>query len=197
MPCQPFGNGARGCIGRPFAWQEALLTTALLLQNFNFHLDDPSYKLSIKQTLTIKPKDLFMHATLRGGIDPVQLEKALFSGSTQEAQVSLKDKKLANISVSGGPRKPISIFYGSNTGTCEALAQALANAASGHGYSARVAALDSATDALPRGEPVVIITASYEGEPADNAAHFVQWLRNLKGTEIDGVQYAVFGCGHR
>lgn len=167
------------------------------MQNFNFHLDDPSYQLSIMQTLTIKPKDLFMHATLRGGIDPVQLEKALFSGGGQEVQVSSKDKKIENITVSGGAKKPMSIFYGSNTGTCEALAQTLANAASSHGYSGRVAVLDAATDALPHDEPVVIITASYEGEPADNAAHFMQWLRNLKGSEIEGVQYAVFGCGHR
>jgi len=167
------------------------------LQNFNFHLDDPSYQLSIKQTLTIKPKDLFMHATLRGGIDPVQLEKAMFSGESQEIQVSSKDKKIEKMTASGGAKKPMAIFYGSNTGTCEALAQTLANAASGHGYSARVAALDSATDSLPRGEPVVVITASYEGEPPDNAAHFMQWLQNLKGSEIEGVQYAVFGCGHR
>ena len=111
--------------------------------------------------------------------------------------MSFKDKKIENITVPSGTKKPMSVFYGSNTGTCEALAQTLANAASGHGYSARVAPLDSATDALPHGEPVVIITASYEGEPADNAAHFMQWLRNLKGSELDGVQYAVFGCGHR
>lgn len=32
---KPFGNGVRGCIGRPFAWQEALLITTLLLQNFS------------------------------------------------------------------------------------------------------------------------------------------------------------------
>lgn len=138
-----------------------------------------------------------MHATLRGGIDPVQLEKAMFSGGSQEFQVSSKDKKIEKMTISGGAKKPMSIFYGSNTGTCEALAQTLANAASGHGYNARVAALDSATDALPRSQPVVIITASYEGEPPDNAARFIQWLGNLKGSEVEGVQYAVFGCGHR
>lgn len=25
---KPFGNGVRGCIGRPFAWQESLLVVA-------------------------------------------------------------------------------------------------------------------------------------------------------------------------
>jgi len=160
-------------------------------------LDDPSYKLSIKQTLTIKPKDLIMHAMLREGIDPIQLEKSLFSAGSQGTQVSSKDKKIEGIALSSKPKKAMSIFYGSNTGTCESLAQTLADTASSHGYSARVATLDSATNNIPRDQPVVVITASYEGEPPDNATHFIEWLRNLKGAELEGVQYGVFGCGHR
>ncbi|KAJ7703270.1 hypothetical protein B0H17DRAFT_1327061 [Mycena rosella] len=35
-----------------------------------------------------------------------------------------------------------------------------------------------------------------EGEPADNAARFVDWLQNIKGNEFDGVKFAVFGCGN-
>lgn len=27
---KPFGNGVRGCIGRPFAWQESLMIVALV-----------------------------------------------------------------------------------------------------------------------------------------------------------------------
>lgn len=46
---KPFGNGMRGCIGRAFAWQEALMIMAMLLQNLNFQLDDPAYQLSMKQ----------------------------------------------------------------------------------------------------------------------------------------------------
>lgn len=57
----------RGCIGRPFAWQEALLVMAMLLQNFDFRLDNPTYSLKVKSTLTIKPDDFFMRASLRGG----------------------------------------------------------------------------------------------------------------------------------
>jgi cytochrome P450/NADPH-cytochrome P450 reductase len=54
---KPFGNGMRACIGRPFAWQEMLLAMAILLQNFDFSLHDPSYTLKISKTLTIKPKE--------------------------------------------------------------------------------------------------------------------------------------------
>lgn len=92
---KPFGNGMRGCIGRPFAWQEAILTTAMLLQTFNFRFDDPSYQLHIKQTLTIKPKDFFMHATLRDHVDPGYLEKSLHVDSGAQGKPTEKARKIA------------------------------------------------------------------------------------------------------
>jgi cytochrome P450 / NADPH-cytochrome P450 reductase len=36
----------------------------------------------------------------------------------------------------------------------------------------------------------------FSGEPADNAAKFMDWLRIVKGNEFAGVCYAVFGLGH-
>jgi cytochrome P450/NADPH-cytochrome P450 reductase len=192
---KPFGNGMRGCIGRPFAWQEAILVTALLLQNFNLQLDDPNYQLQIKQTLTIKPKDFYMRATLRDGVDATYLEKALAgdAGVTKTKQQAAK-KEVGAVKKS---KKLMSIFYGSNTGTCEALAQRLSTNAAAHGFDAAVAPLDSATQKLPKDRPVVIITASYEGQPPDNAAHFVEWLQSLSGDEAAGTKFAVFGCGHK
>ena len=62
---KPFGNGKRGCIGRGFAWNEAVIAMAILFQNFNFTLDDPNYQLEVAASLTIKPKDFFMRAQLR------------------------------------------------------------------------------------------------------------------------------------
>ncbi|CAF4556541.1 unnamed protein product, partial [Didymodactylos carnosus] len=53
---KPFGNGQRGCIGRPFAWQESLLAIALIAKHFNIEFIDPSYDLRIKELLTIKPE---------------------------------------------------------------------------------------------------------------------------------------------
>jgi cytochrome P450/NADPH-cytochrome P450 reductase len=194
---KPFGNGMRGCIGRPFAWQEAILAVAMLLQNFNFRIDDPSYTLSIQTTLTIKPKGFFMHAALKDHIDPVYLEKNLhFDASAGKS--SEKDKKLAQTVVSGKSKKPMTILYGSNSGTCEALAQSLARVAAGRGYLAKVDPLDSAVNKIPENQPVVMISSSYEGQPPDNAAHFVAWLENMKGSkQLEGVKYAVYGCGNR
>ncbi|CAG8961894.1 hypothetical protein HYFRA_00013694 [Hymenoscyphus fraxineus] len=189
-----FGNGARGCIGRPFAWQEAILAVAMLLQSFDFRMDDPSYQLQVKYTLTIKPKDFFMHATLRKHIDPVQLEKMLYSGAASK-QPAEKTTKVATGS-SEKAKKPMTILYGSNAGTCEALAQNLARVASGRGYDAQVNPLDSAVYKIPKEQPVVMISASYEGEPPDNATHFVEWLQEMEGNQLDGVKFAVFGCGN-
>lgn len=193
---KPFGNGMRGCIGRPFAWQETILTVAMLLQNFNFRFDDPSYQLQIKQTLTIKPKDFFMRATLRDNVDPIQLEKMLHVDVSAET-VTLEKGTKTGVSATALSKKPLTILYGSNAGTCEALAQTLARVASSRGYLAEVDPLDAGVGKIPKDQPVVMICSSYEGQPPDNAAHFVEWLQNLGGNALTGVKYAVYGCGNR
>ncbi|KAJ5124323.1 uncharacterized protein N7515_008148 [Penicillium bovifimosum] len=194
---KPFGNGMRGCIGRPFAWQEALLVVAVLLQNFNFQMDNPSYDLRIKQTLTIKPKDFHMKATLRDGLDPTQLSAALSSSDAppKETGAGSRDRK-PKVAPVDGKLKPMHVFYGSNTGTCEAFARRLADDAAGYGYAAQTHSLDSAMQNIPKDGPVVFISASYEGKPPDNAAHFFEWLTELKGNSLEGINYATFGCGH-
>lgn len=193
---KPFGNGFRGCIGRPFAWQEALLVLALLLQNFNFTMEDASYQLQVKLALTVKPKDFYMRAHLRNGISATSLERALASTTISEPVAANGGPQIRKEKAAKG--KPIAIYYGSNTGTCEALANRLASDAANHGFRADVVdTLDSVRENVPTDKPIVIITASYEGQPADNAAHFVNWVGTLKENELENVSYAVFGCGHR
>ena len=170
-----------------------MLATAMLLQYFDFRMDDPKYKLAINQTLTVKPKDFFVHATLRKGIDPLHLESMMTADSPGAAQVLDVSKK----SESKAPERPISIFFGGNMGTCESLAQTIAQSSAAHGFKAVVKPLDDATDDLAKTQPIVIITASYEGEPPDNATKFFAWLKSLDGEPLKGVHYSVFGCGNR
>jgi cytochrome P450/NADPH-cytochrome P450 reductase len=170
----------------------------MLMQNFNFQMDDPSYDLRLKQTLTIKPEGFYMRATLRHNLDPTNL--SLLLGGTpdlhKDAGATNAERK-PKVAPAVGKLKPMHIFYGSNTGTCEAFARRLADDAIGYGYSAEPTSLDSARQNIPKNDPVVFITASYEGQPPDNAAHFFEWLSELKGSSLEGVNYAVFGCGHR
>ncbi|KAK1580158.1 cytochrome P450 [Colletotrichum navitas] len=201
---KPFGNGLRGCIGRPFAWQEALLAVAMLLQNFNFTMNDPNYQLEISETLTIKPKGFYMRAALRHGMSPTELEQRLMGKGSNKTTLPFRPSAQTNGHPTNGSKEtdvggiPISIYYGSNSGTCEALAQRLATDATARGFNATtVEPLDTARENLPKNQPTVIITASYEGHPPDNAAHFVAWLESLKAQELSNVPYAVFGCGHQ
>ena len=191
---KPFGNGARGCIGRPFAWQEAILALALVLQNFNLRMADPSYQLKIKQTLTIKPDNFYIKVSLRPGINPINIEKRMYS----DLSASKDDRqKTAAMAVTSGRMKPMTILYGSNSGTCEGLAQKLASTGSSHGFTSVARSLDSAVDHFPTDQPVVIITASYEGLAPDNAALFTEWLKQLDSSKLKDAKCAVFGCGHR
>ncbi|EKM58057.1 uncharacterized protein PHACADRAFT_139651 [Phanerochaete carnosa HHB-10118-sp] len=191
---QPFGFGMRACIGRPFAWQEVLIVFAILLQKFDFVLDDPSYELELKQSLTIKPAHFYVHALPRQG-EPHPLatpSAATFSLHAQEAS-----KASLPVSPGAEAKQPMYVLYGSNTGTSESFAQHIANDAAMHGFRATLGTLDSVADHLPTDGPIVIVCASFEGEPADNAAHFVERLTSLQGQPLQNLRYAVFGCGHR
>ncbi|KAJ0302423.1 hypothetical protein Brms1b_011996 [Colletotrichum noveboracense] len=197
----PFGTGMRGCIGRAFAWQEMLLALAVLFQNFNFVAHNPNYDLKVAQTLTIKPKDFYIRAILREGLTPALLEARLAgsivaTGSNVKAAAKTQAEKTPSQSNGTSKDGNLAVFYGSNSGTCEFMAQRLASDAQSHGFSATVDSLDTAREALPTDRPVVIVTSSYEGQPPHNAALFVDWLTNLKAKELENVSYAVYGCGH-
>ncbi|KAJ7740466.1 fatty acid hydroxylase [Mycena maculata] len=188
---QPFGFGARGCIGRAFAWQEVCLVMASIIQKFDLALDDPSYTLQIKQTLTVKPKGLRIHATPRaGGVHLYATPSSTLLTNRDAAPGPKVDAPAAGAGV------PFYVLYGSNTGTSEAFAQRIANEAPSYGFRPSIGTLDSAVGKVPKDGPVVIITASFEGEPADNAARFIDYLRHIEGNELENVRFAVFGCGN-
>lgn len=186
---KPFGNGQRSCIGRPFALQEATLVLAMLLQRFELSLADPGYQLAIKETLTIKPHGLFIHARRR---DNLILAPALAASPDRQAsaQTLAAQQQTAN-------GIPLRVLFGSNAGSSEAFAQRIATDARAQGYAPSLGPLDSAAGHLPTDGAVIIVTASYEGQPPDNARQFVAWAESLAAGALKGVRYAVFGCGNR
>ena len=70
-------------------------------------------------------------------------------------------------------------------------------AAPGAGFRAQVMTLDQATENQST-DPIIIITASYEGKPTDDAKKFVSWLEANKNDKarLKNVRYAVFGVGN-
>lgn len=189
---KPFGNGQRACIGRPFAMQEALLVLSMILQRFELIPDDPFYQLRIRETLTIKPTGFTIRVKLRSreGI-------AARSALPAAPQVSSPRSAAAPERRPDGGATPLLVLFGSNMGSSEAFAQRIGSDAAAHGFAARVAPMDEFAGTLPRDGAALIVTASYEGQPADNARKFVAALDELKPGDLTGVRYAVFGCGNR
>ena len=180
---KPFGNGQRSCIGRSFAIQESLLAVALILKHFNIEFVDPSYDLRVKQTLTIKPEGFKMRARSR------QRVKIPLGSSVKQSEKATSHTQL----VKTDNLRPMSILFGSNSGSCESFAGILASEAPTHGFNATIKTLDSAIGSLHCDRPVIVVTSSYEGKPCDNAKQFVAYLESKPALKIN---YAVFGAGH-
>lgn len=196
---KPFGNGERACIGRAFAWQEAQLVVAMILQTFDMVADDPSYLLKIKETLTIKPDGFRVRVTLRRGQSATGLSRHSLSVGAAALNPALPtDLGEVKNGNGGSAKQPVTFLYGSNSGTCKALAHRLASTTMARGLNdQKLVTLDSAVDNLPRDQPVIIVTTTYDGQPTDDAKKFVAWLESSKCLSLEGVSYAVFGCGHQ
>lgn len=190
----------------------------MILQNFDVSLDDPAYSMKIKQTLTIKPADLYIRVKPRDQMDATHMDSLLHTNgasvktngangtthtiNTKKGVADTKSSAATNGTSKGESTKtkdskPILILYGSNTGTCQAFAQRIASDVASRGYAPTIDDMDSATGSLPTDKPVIVITSSYEGQPPDNAARFMEWLQECKEGSLAGVEYTVFGCGHR
>ena len=85
-----------------------------------------------------------------------------------------------------------------NDGTLEKYGVKMIGAdADAHGFATTIAPLDEHTGELAEEGAVIIVTATYNGTPPDNAVQFVNWLETSEAKALAGVRYAVFGCGNR
>ncbi|PRG69631.1 cytochrome [Burkholderia cenocepacia] len=189
---KPFGNGARACIGRPFAMQEAHLVLIMLLQRFDFSLADPDYELKVAETLTLKPTGLRINVRPRArsarkvSNDTLRVHASAPSPSVEHAP-SVADKDVSKMLV----------LFGGNTGSSESFARRIAGDAGRHGFHATCAPLDAFAGKLDGFPAIVVVTASYEGQPPDNARAFLPYIEAMSAGALDGVQFAVLGCGNK
>jgi cytochrome P450 / NADPH-cytochrome P450 reductase len=122
----------RACIGRAFAWQEAQLVVAAIIQKFDLSLADPSYTLQLKSALTIKPKDFHIRAAVRRGREHVGLLGNRESTKSKEGGMAAAAAAVGATSVKEDAQV-VYVLYGSNSGSSEAFAQRLAGDAATHG----------------------------------------------------------------
>lgn len=185
---KPFGNGQRACIGRPFAMMEATLGLALIAHRFEISKADADYKLKVKETLSWKPDQFFIRAKKRDVVVPAS------KSTVKTADPAPAPQARASAAPANGV--PIRVLFGSNGGSAESFAHKIATQASLRGYAATIETLDEAADLLPHEGAVLVVTASYEGHPTDDARKFIEWLDQASAGSLTGVKFAVFGCGN-
>lgn len=106
------------------------------------------------------------------------------------------------------PRKPaagkgpMTILWGSQTGTAEGFASVLMREARQHGYAARSVDLEELEPdelADTRGPVVFLLATQGEGDPTDNAVAFYKWAsESSRGAdELAAISFAAFGLGNR
>jgi cytochrome P450/NADPH-cytochrome P450 reductase len=185
---RPFGTGLRACIGRQFALQEATLVLGMLLQRFDI-IDHRNYQLHTRATLTVKPEDMWIRVRPREGFAGVRREQVSVANAPESADTA------AVVSTAHGT--PLLVLFGSNLGTAEGIANRLGREGGDRGYAVTVAALDDHGPDLPAAGAVLVVSASYNGEPPENATAFVDKLRGraVPDGAYAGVKNTVFGCG--
>ncbi|MEV0258865.1 cytochrome P450 [Streptomyces sp. NPDC050732] len=201
---KPFGTGERACIGRQFALHEATMLLGMLVHRYRF-IDHADYRLKVKETLTLKPDGFTMTLAARTPADRERSLSALagpatLGGASGAGSAGVRggaDRPESDLPTRAVPGTALTLLHGSNFGTCRGYAEQLGEIGAYLGFDVRVAPLDEAAGTLPADSPVVIVAASYNGRPTDDAGAFVSWLSQAGPDAADGVRYAVLGVGDR
>eukprot|EP00667_Euglena_gracilis_P003055 EG_transcript_3060 len=96
-------------------------------------------------------------------------------------------------------KPPLTILFGSQTGTADTFARTLAKEGKDIGFRTKVVdLLDYEVDNLATEKLVIFVVATYgEGEPTDAARDFYDWFREQTAETVDlsGLRYTIFGLG--
>jgi NADPH-ferrihemoprotein reductase len=96
---------------------------------------------------------------------------------------------------------PVSIFFGSQTGTAASYAKLLGEEAVKNGFKPKLIDLiDFDPEYLQTLKLTIFVMATHgEGEPTDNSKTFNEWLSDPErtGQELKGQKFAVFGMGNK
>jgi len=95
------------------------------------------------------------------------------------------------------PLDPLTILYGSQTGTAEKLAKRIAKEAGRYGFAATIYELAAyPTAQLASERNVLVITSTYgDGEPPDNGKAFWEFLQSPQAPQLAQTRFSVCALG--
>ena len=111
------------------------------------------------------------------------LSKALAQGGTTQSAAT--------------PTIPVTVIYGSQTGTAEGLAKKLFKTLKKGNFEPEIHNIGTYESArLPKEKNLLVITSTYgDGEPPDSVADFHSWLMSEAAPRLEGVSYSVLALG--
>eukprot|EP00736_Rhodelphis_marinus_P000769 Rmarinus@m.18974 len=189
----PFSGGNRSCIGLTLATLEAKCAIAMICRRFWLRMD-PDCRPHIESGFTTRLYNVMMWVHHRPkGVAPVDARSLAPAASAMEVD---EDDDVAVVESHG---TPLTIFYGSELGVAESYSRDLEQRGKKLGFKTHVSELDGATGNLPKEGIVLVVSATYNGQPPNNANSFANYVVDtaLPENELAGVKYAVFGCGNR
>eukprot|EP00607_Mallomonas_marina_P001312 CAMPEP_0182438130 /NCGR_PEP_ID=MMETSP1167-20130531/85521_1 /TAXON_ID=2988 /ORGANISM="Mallomonas Sp, Strain CCMP3275" /LENGTH=205 /DNA_ID=CAMNT_0024631329 /DNA_START=17 /DNA_END=631 /DNA_ORIENTATION=+ len=120
-------------------------------------------------------------------------EKSSLSPKASKAPASAATEK-------SYPAGPMTVYFGSQTGTAEGYARTIVNDSKKLGFDAKLSDLeDFSPEDFMNKELCIFLLATYgEGEPTDNASKFQKWYKNEENKQcLKSIRYCIFGLGNR
>lgn len=96
-----------------------------------------------------------------------------------------------------GPAVPVTVLFGSQTGTAEGLAKKLVKTLKKGNFEPNIQDMASyERDRLPKEKNLLVITSTYgDGEPPDSALELHTWLMSDEAPRLEGVGFSVLSLG--
>ena len=103
----------------------------------------------------------------------------------------------ASMAAIAAPAKPLTILFGSQTGTAEGVAKKASKEAEKRGFAPKLVCMEKhETVDLTKEENVLVITSTYgDGEPPDNAQSFWNFLASESAPPLAHLHFSVLALG--
>lgn len=198
----PFSFGPRACIGMQFALLEAKIVLSMLYRQYIMRVSNNSkVTMQTAPSLTLRPEHLFvrMHPRISKRSSAADIPAHVVSPVAQPQEVDTLSQSIA-------AELNLLVLFGSNTGSSEDVGLKLAHTAETALRGTKLASFTSLDQAIPLLEKhngpkdaVLVVTATYNGQPPDNAGRFSKWLDETRRTNphaLKGVKFAIMGVGN-